>query len=67
MRLGTEAVLAKEIAVVAEEQDERIVELAGLLERLEDVGHALVDRGHHRGAQANLLLGAGLHAVEQLA
>jgi hypothetical protein len=49
--LGSEPVLAEEIAVVAQEQDEGVVELAGLLQRREDIAHALVDRGHHGGAQ----------------
>ena len=39
--LGTERVLAEEIAVVAEEHDERVVELALPLERVEDRADAL--------------------------
>ena len=41
-----DAVFAEEKAVVAHEKNDRIVELAGLLQRVEQHAHALVDRGH---------------------
>ena len=62
--LGAEGVLAEEVAVVAQEQDERPVELAGALQRVEDHPDALVDRGHHRRAEANLLLGPGVDGAQ---
>ena len=62
--LGPEAVLAEEEAVVAEEHDHRVVELARLLERLEQHADALVHRGHHAGAQADFLLRAGVQRLE---
>src|SRR4051812_25593998 len=54
--LRPEAVLAKKVTVVAEKEDESVVELLKARERVEDHSDALVDRSHHRGAQANFLL-----------
>jgi DNA-binding transcriptional LysR family regulator len=60
-------VLAEEVAVVAEEDDAGVVERAAPLERLEQLAHALVDRGHHRRPQPDLLLRARLDPVHHLA
>ena len=60
--LGAERVLAEEIAVVAEEDDERVVELALPLQRVEDHADAFVDRRHHARALADLLLLARMRA-----
>src|SRR4030095_4371404 len=54
--LGAQAVLAEELAVVAEERDERVIELALALQYLQDRAHALVDRCHHSCALPDLLL-----------
>src|SRR5215467_15307735 len=58
--IGPEAMLAEEVAVVAEEEDDRVVELARALERLEEHAHALVHRGHHARTQPHLLLAPGV-------
>ena len=56
--------LAEEVAVVAEENDDGVLELAVLSQRLEDHADAFVHRGHHRCAQANLLLVAGVQRFQ---
>jgi hypothetical protein len=62
--LGAEPVLAEEVTVVAEEEDEGVVELLRPRERVEEHPDALVDRGHHRRAQTDLLLRACLDRVQ---
>src|SRR5262249_1641196 len=54
--LGAEAVLAEEIAIVAEKEDECIIKLTAAVERLEDHADAFIHRGHHARALANFLL-----------
>jgi hypothetical protein len=48
--------LAEEESVVAEEEDEGVVERSLALQRLEQRPDALVHRSHHRGPLSNLLL-----------
>src|SRR6185436_19993300 len=65
--LDGDPVLTEEEPVVAEEDDAGVVELPGLLERLEQHAHALVYRRHHRGALPDLLLRAAVHGGEDVA
>ena len=63
--LRAQPVLAEEVAVVADEDDEGAVERPAPLERAQQHADALVHRGHHRRAEADLLLGARVDRVEQ--
>src|SRR5438045_4642663 len=63
--LRPEGVLAKKIAVVAKEKDERVVELLQLVERVEDHSDALIDRSHHGSAQPDFLLLTGVYGTQQ--
>src|SRR4029079_13590612 len=65
--LGSESVLAEEVTVVAQENDERIVEHAFALQQIEDRAHAFVDGGHHARAKADFLLLAGKNRLENRA
>ena len=57
--------LAEEVPVVPEEQDQRVVELATPLEGLEQHPDALVDRRHHGRPWQYLLLRPGQDRPEQ--
>jgi hypothetical protein len=63
-------VLAVEVALVAREHEDRVVQPAGLLQGLEDPSHSLVDGGEHPLPAANDLIGAAgdrrqrRHAIE---
>src|SRR5450631_3113388 len=48
--------LAEEVAVVAQEDDEGVVELALSRQHFQYHAHAFIDGSHHRGAQPDLLL-----------
>src|SRR5688572_16824088 len=54
--LGPEPVLTEEVPVVAEEDDDRVVERAGSLQRIEERADALVHRRHHARPEPDLLL-----------
>src|SRR5689334_23383956 len=48
--------LTEEVTVVAQKNDERVVELSLSLQRFQDRAYAFVDGSHHRCAQSDLFL-----------